>query len=233
VSRRSVGAIVVFAKAPRPGQVKTRLTPPLDPETASGLYAAMLADVLRTTAEIGDALGLAPWLAVHPADARPEMSQRAPGSFRILAQRGETLSERMEWAVREAAAAGAQRILLRGSDSPALDRERIEQALSALDAVDVSLCPDLDGGYSLVGLTRPMPGLFDHAMSTRSVLDDTLANAASIGLTTRRLEPSFDIDTIEDLRHLESLRNGPGAIRCRLTLEYLDDHDLWRLVPRR
>jgi rSAM/selenodomain-associated transferase 1 len=233
VSRRSVGAIVVFAKAPRPGQVKTRLTPPLAPETAAGLYAALLADVLRTTAEIAGALGLAPWLAVHPADARAELSQRAPSPFRVLAQRGETLSERMEWAVRETAAAGAQRILLRGSDSPGLDRGRIEQALAALDEVDVSLCPDLDGGYSLVGLTRPAPGLFDHAMSTGSVLADTLANAASVGLSTRELDPSFDVDTIEDLRHLDALRNGPGATRCRLTLEYLDDHDLWRLVPRR
>ena len=233
MSRRSVGAIVVFAKAPRPGQVKTRLTPPLAPETASALYAALLADVLRNTAEIAEALGLAPWLAVHPADACAEISQRAPSAFRILSQRGETLSERMEWAVRETAAAGAQRILLRGSDSPALDQGRIEQALAALDEVDVVLCPDLDGGYSLVGLSRPAQGLFDHPMSTRSVREDTLANAASFGLTTREIEASFDIDTIEDLRHLQELRSGPGATLCRLTLEYLDDHDLWRLVPER
>lgn len=231
MSRRSIGAIVVFAKAPRPGEVKTRLTPPLAPETAAALYSALLSDVLRTTAEIADALALVPCLAVHPADACAEMSRRAPSGFRILAQRGDSLSQRMEWGVRETAAAGARRILLRGSDSPLLDRARVAAALAALDEVDVALCPDLDGGYSLVGLNRPAPGLFDHPMSTRSVLEDTLANAASAGLRTRTLEASFDIDTIEDLRRLEAFRDGPQAAMCRLTLAYLDDHDLWRLVP--
>jgi len=222
---------VVFAKAPRPGEVKTRLTPPLTPETAAALYAALLADVLRTTAAIADSLGLDPWLAVHPPDACAEMSRRAPSGFRVLAQRGRTLSQRMEWVARETAAAGAARILLRGSDSPLLDRDRVAAALAALGEVDVSLCPDLDGGYSLVGLRGPAPGLFDHPMSTRSVLEDTLANAAAAGLSTRTLEASFDIDTIEDLGRLAAFREAPEAALCRLTFAYLDDHDLWRLVP--
>jgi hypothetical protein len=232
VSGRSSGAIVVFAKAPRPGEVKTRLTPPLGPETAAELYAALLADVLRTTAEVAEDLALAPWLVVHPPQACAELSRRSPAGFRVQAQRGESLSERMEWAARECAAAGAQRILLRGSDSPLLDRARVAEALSALEHVDVTLCPDLDGGYSLVGLTRPVPGLFDHPMSTRSVLEDTLANAASLGLTTRLLEPSFDIDTIEDLRRLSELRSDAETSLCRLTLAYLTDRDLWRRVPQ-
>ena len=72
----------------------------------------------------------------------------------------------MTWAVREAAAAGAQRILLRGSDSPTLDAEVVREALAALREFDLVLRPDYDGGYSLVGLRRPAAGLFDHPMST-------------------------------------------------------------------
>jgi hypothetical protein len=138
----------------------------------------------------------------------------------------------MGWAAREAAAAGATRILLRGSDSPALDGDSVARVLAALDANDLVVCPDLDGGYSLVGLQRPAPGLFDHPMSTRSVLDDTLARAAELGLRAHVEAPSFDLDTIEDLNHLAAVRAQPGvAALCRHTLEYLDAHDWWR--PRR
>ena len=225
------GLVVVMAKAPRPGAVKTRMTPPLSPEQASELYARLLSDVLDATAAAARACGLEACLAVHPPDACGELSHGAPRAFKVVPQRGAGLAERMAWAVDEAAAGGARRILLRGSDSPTLGRETFERALVALEAREVVLCPDRDGGYNLVGLRRPVAGLFEHPMSTGSVLADTLANAASLGLRTEVLDPGFDLDTIDDLRWLAAARARGDAGMCAKTLAYLDEQNLWRHAP--
>jgi len=221
------GALVVFAKQPREGAVKTRMVPPLTAEEASELYARMLADVLEVSAVAARELGLDAVLAVHPPAAVPELVQQAPTPFRVVAQQGRDLAERMRWAVGEAAAADAWPVLLRGSDSPALPAETIAQAAAALAGDDLVLVPDRDGGYSLVGLRRPAPDLFRHAMSTSQVARDTLRGAEHQGLRTRVLAPCFDLDTVEDLRWLAQAR--PGCARgCLRTLEYLDAEDLWR-----
>ena len=219
--------IVVFAKAPVPGRVKTRMIPPFSPDQAAGLYASMLADVLETTAAFATRRGLEALLAVDPPDACGEMARRAPPSYRVVAQRGPGLSARMAWAVAEVAATGRERVLVRGSDSPALDPATLDAALDALADSDLSVCPDLDGGYSLIGLRGPAPGLFDHPMSTFRVLDDTLANARRLGLNSRVLSPRFDLDTAADLAHLAQARRDGSASGCRRTLAYLDDEALW------
>jgi rSAM/selenodomain-associated transferase 1 len=226
--KRGRGAIVVFAKAPRAGGVKTRLCPPFTPQEAADLYARLLADVLAATAEFARELSLAPLVAVHPPEACAEIARLAPTAFRAVAQRGADLGARMTWAVREAAAGGAACVLLRGSDSPLIDGADLREALAALDAADLVLRPDRDGGYGLVGLKRPAPGLFDHPMSTKSVLADTLANAARAGLRARVLRAGFDIDTLEDLRRLETLRSPRLARLCPATLAFLDERELWR-----
>jgi hypothetical protein len=226
--KRSRGALIVLAKAPRAGDVKTRLCPPLTPAEAAELYGRLLSDVLAASAEIAHELGLVPIVAVHPAQACGEIARGAPMRFRAVPQRGADLGQRMQWAVREACAAGAPRVLLRGSDSPLIDSEVVSAALAALDAADLVLRPDRDGGYGLVGLKRPAPGLFEHPMSTATVLADTLANAARLGLGTRLLEPGFDVDTLADLRRLEALRSPRLTHLCPATLAYLDEHELWR-----
>ena len=226
--KRSRGALVVLAKAPRVGEVKTRLCPPLTPQEAAELYARLLSDVLAASAELAQELGLVAIVAVHPPQARGEIARGAPARFSVVAQRGADLSRRMDWAVREACAAGAPRVVLRGSDSPLIDAEVVGAALAALDGADLVLRPDRDGGYGLVGAKRPAPGLFNHPMSTATVLADTLANAARLGLSTRVLEPGFDIDTFADLRRLEALRSPRLARLCPATLAYLDEHELWR-----
>ena len=126
---------------------------------------------------------------------------------------------------------GASRVLIRGSDSPAVDGGKIRSALTALSESDLVVLPDLDGGYNLVGLRVPAPGLFDHPMSTRTVLEDTLANARAAGLRCDLQEPAFDIDTAEDLVHLARARSGPNRAEitklCFRTLAYLDERALW------
>jgi uncharacterized protein len=216
------GAIVVFAKRPRPGEVKTRMTPPLSPEQAADLYAAMLRDVLAATSGFAAALELEPLCAALPPASAPELAGLCPPNFRVVAQRGPDLAARMDHAVREAAAAGARRVLLRGSDSPALDGDVVAEALEALDGVDLVLCPGADGGYDLVALRGPVPGLFDHPMSTPSVLADTLASAARRDLRVRLLEPRFDLDTVEDLRRLARSRTPRLEALCAHTFAFLD-----------
>lgn len=230
MSPRRAPVIVVFAKEPCAGLVKTRMSPPLSLEQAAELYAELLADVLHTTEAFARELGLETVLAVHPPVACGRLARLAPTSFRVVPQRGEGLAERMQRAVDEAAAAGASRILVRGSDTPVLDGEIVGAALAALSDADLVLCPDRDGGYGMVGLRKPVPGLFEHPMSTSTVLDDTIANADSLGLRSHVLEPSFDLDTVEDLRWLAEARSERITTLCPRTLDYLDAHDLWRFT---
>lgn len=228
---RRRATIVVFAKAPRAGLVKTRMTPPLSPEQAAELYDNLLDDALATTSQLSKELDLDPVVAVFPEDACGEIVRRTPPRFQVVAQRGNDLGERMGWAVAEAAAGGATRILLRGSDCPVLGVELVRAALEELERVDLVVSPDLGGGYSLIGLRRPTPGLFDHPMSTHSVLDDTLANARRLGLEATVLAPSFDLDEAADFAHLARARREGRAGPCPRTLAHMDDHDLWSLAP--
>jgi rSAM/selenodomain-associated transferase 1 len=222
--------LIVFAKVPRPGEVKTRMCPPLSPVEASDLYANMLADVLETSARAARRLGIDAVLALHPALSGRELGIDVPTPFRVVPQRGPDLSARMAWAVREAAAGGASPILVRGSDSPALDEDAIAAALDALERCDVALRPDLDGGYNLVGLRRATGAIFDHPMSTDRALEDVLARARDLGLAVEVAAPGFDLDTIEDLRWLARER-GRAARLCGRTLDFIDRRGLWSRAP--
>jgi glycosyltransferase A (GT-A) superfamily protein (DUF2064 family) len=187
----------------------------------------MLADVLEASAAMAADAGLDAVLAIAPAETCAEQARECPPAFRVVAQRGPDLGARMEWAFAEAAAGGASPILLRGSDNPALGGDAVRAARDALTGCDLVLVPDLGGGYGLVGLRRPAPGLFSHPMSTSTVLEDTLECAARLRLRVRLLEACFDIDTVQDLRELAAVRGRPEASRCARTLAYLDAQRLW------
>jgi rSAM/selenodomain-associated transferase 1 len=227
------GWLVVFAKAPRAGSVKTRLTPPLAPADAAELYGCLLDDVLQESARAARQLGLEAILAVDPPAAARELALRAPAGFRALAQRGDDLGARMTRVAREAVAAGASCALLRGSDSPTLDGAALRDALGALGRADLVVRPDHDGGYGLVGLGRAAlsrglaGGLFSHPMSTPSALRDLLAGAGRLGLACAELAPGFDIDRYEDLRLLAAARHEDASIPCPRTLAWLDGRSLW------
>gem|GEM_PF-145038 len=199
------GALVVFAKQPVPGRVKTRLCPPFTAEQAASFYAAMLDDVLEVSQRAAQELGLAAVLAVHPAESCAGFRARAP-AYRVLAQRGVDLAERLDDAVARLAAEGVTPLLVRGSDSPLLDAALLAEAVATLQHSDLVLCPDPDGGYSLIGLGKPAPGLLRHPMSTANVLRDTLSGARALGLRTVLLPARFDIDVVEDLHLLQRSR---------------------------
>jgi glycosyltransferase A (GT-A) superfamily protein (DUF2064 family) len=123
--------------------------------------------------------------------------------------------------------------LLRGSDSPCLDRVTLGDAVSALSRSDLVVCPDRDGGYNLVGLgvaalaNAAAGALFDHPMSTPHVLRETLARAGLARLRVESLEPGFDIDRFDDLRWLSAARRLHPSLPCPRTLAFLDERHLW------
>lgn len=216
----SRGWLIVFAKAPRAGLVKTRMSPPLSLEQASGLYTAMLDDVLEASAAFAAKLDLEPVLAFHPPDAVAEMVARTPPAFRLQVQRGLGLGERMANAFAEAAAAGAPFAILRGSDSPALEYAQIEAASLQLEqGVDVVLTPDGAGGYALVGQRAPDPRIFDVPMSTDDMYARTVSRCADLGLRVYETKPSFDLDRVGDLASLDRLSAEQSLDLCPRTVQ--------------
>jgi hypothetical protein len=196
----STNALVVFVKHPSPGAVKTRLAAAVGPEAAARLYRRIAERVLEaTTPREGEYERL---VFFDPPEALAEMRAWLPG-VRLLAQAAGDLGARMADAFARAFLRGAERVVLVGTDAPAVARERVMEALSALDAADVVIGPAEDGGYYLLALREPRPGLFAGvAWSTRSVRAQTLARAAAASLSVRELAPLRDVDTLEDLRTL-------------------------------
>jgi rSAM/selenodomain-associated transferase 1 len=209
--------LALFAKAPVAGQVKTRLAPQLRPDEAAALYEAMLLDILDQHAL--DTWRLALWFT--PDTARDWFRAKAASVWALYAQSGPDLAARMRALFETHAAEGGDRIVLRGTDSPTLPADRVASAFEKLEANDLVLCPDRDGGYNLIGLRRPCPTLFELRLSTGSVLDETLAGADSAGLRVALLETHYDVDVPADL---ERLRADVTAARTPRTLRWLESH---------
>jgi rSAM/selenodomain-associated transferase 1 len=192
--------LIIFAKEPRPGQVKTRLSPPLSPEAAAQLYHCFIQDILDEMARVPE-VHLA--VAFSPAAAQGFFRRLAPPGTDLFPQKGADLGERMARAFARNFAAGFGPILLRGSDVPDLPAAVVSeaQAVLATGQAQVLLGPATDGGYHLVGLTEPQPRLFQGpAWSSSTVLKDTLGLARQLGLRVHLLPPWPDIDTCDDLR---------------------------------
>jgi rSAM/selenodomain-associated transferase 1 len=201
-------ALVYFAKAPRPGLVKTRLCPPLRPEAAARLYAAMLQDVLLTPVEPEDVRRFV-WF--WPPDAAAELAALVPPALATVVglrpQAGAGLAERMAACFSELCAEGFTQVVLRGTDSPGLPAARVAEAFALLGSggVDVVLGPDRGGGYYLVGLTRPRPELFlGVAMGGDSVFAATCARVLGAGLRLATLAVEDDIDVYADLERFRA-----------------------------
>lgn len=189
--------IVVFAKAPVPGRVKTRLIPALGAEGAAALAARMLA---RTLAE-ADRAGLGtPELCADPDPADPAWAGRLPeGPLRLSSQGEGDLGQRMARAAARVLGQ-SERILLIGTDCPALDAPRLTAAARALDAHDAVIHPAEDGGYVLLGLACFDPSIFEGiAWSTPTVAAAAIARIEALGWRLHRAETLRDVDEPADL----------------------------------
>jgi uncharacterized protein len=197
--------LIVFAKAPQPGRVKTRLIPVLGADGAAALAERLLIHTLAQAAAAVQA-----WPGTLELCAAPDVEHRL--LRRLAVEHGLTLStqgegdigQRMDRALTRALVEhGSAGAMLIGSDIPALTTPRLLAAAEALLAHDAVFVPALDGGYALVGLKRPAPTLFEGiAWSTATVMAQTRAKARKAGLSIVELEPVADIDEPEDLVHL-------------------------------
>ena len=194
-------AVAIMAKAPKPGEVKTRLCPPLSPEEAADLYDCFLRDKVEQVRALGSATGV---IAFTPDDSRSLFEEIAPG-FRLIAQRGADLGSRLLNSLGALLREGYVGAVAIDSDTPNLPTEYLRQAVDVLSrsATDVVVGPSDDGGYYLIGVRQAWPTLFD-AMpwSTPEVLPETLRRAHAAGLRVECLPAWFDVDTAEDLERL-------------------------------
>jgi len=190
--------LIVFVKEPRPGSAKTRLIPALGADAAAELYRRLAEEEIRRTVPRDDEYQRLFFFT--PAQARSAMEAWLPGET-LVVQEGRDLGARMAGAFAEAFARGARRVAIIGSDAPWVSRGVVGEAFRSLDDHDLVLGPASDGGYYLLALDRPRPGLFQGiAWSTPSVLAATLERAGVLGLTVRLLGALPDIDTLDDLR---------------------------------
>ncbi len=194
--------ILVFAKAPRAGAVKTRLIPALGAEGAAALHRLLTTHTVATLSRSR----LAPLtLCVTPDvddDFLRALARRA--GMALEAQEDGDLGRRMAAALRHAQVEST-RVLLVGTDCPNLDEAYLDAALEALESgADVVLGPAEDGGYVLVGLSRPVDGrLFeDIDWGTERVLVQTRARVQALGWSWRELPSRWDVDRPEDLARL-------------------------------
>jgi uncharacterized protein len=193
--------IAVFAKAPVPGAVKTRLAATLGDEAAAFLHAELVRHVLETATTAGNG-PVELWCAPDVDHAFFRECARDFG-VTLFTQRGADLGERMENAAAHAQAAGRS-IVIVGSDCPALTASHLRIAANALRANDAVLIPAEDGGYVLVALAKPVQGIF-HGIrwGGGTVMEDTRARLAAAGARWLELPTLWDVDRPEDYARLQ------------------------------
>jgi rSAM/selenodomain-associated transferase 1 len=199
--RAERAGVAVFAKAPVPGSVKTRLSGLLGEDGAAGLHAGLVRHALATA--IASGVGeVELWCA---PDDRHEFFARCAADFgtRLRVQRGEDLGTRMSAAFDDAFSR-ARRLVLIGSDCPALEPADLAAAAAALAEHAAAIAPAEDGGYVMVAMSRPVPAIFDGiAWGTAAVMRQTRERLAAAGVAWKELGTSWDVDRPEDYARLQ------------------------------
>jgi hypothetical protein len=224
-ARAATRLTALFTKQPVPGQVKTRLSPPLAPEGAARLAEAMLLDTaarclagdFRTVLAYAPEAGSA-WFRLHFAAIEEQRVQV-----------GADLGQRLAHFVADSfARREARTLVVIGSDQPLVPLARLEEAHAALEAgADCVLGPDRGGGYYLIGLARSVPELFTAVpMSSAGTLAATEARAHALGLRLARLPEHDDVDVPADLVRLcaagDELLRLPSTRQALVELSLLD-----------
>jgi rSAM/selenodomain-associated transferase 1 len=207
----SPAALLVIAKAPVPGRVKTRLTPPCTPEQAAGLAAAAVADTLAAVAAAGGRRR-----RVLALDGPP--GPWIPPGFEVVPQRGDAFGERLGCAFADVGGPA----LLVGMDTPQLTPALLESGLALLERaeVDAVLGPALDGGYWALGLHTPDPRVFEGVpMSVEETGAAQRARLEELGLRVADLPPLSDVDTIEDARAVAAAAPGTAFAAAMTALD--------------
>ena len=195
-SSRPNRTLVIMAKAPRPGMVKTRLTESLPSSAVTALYRCLLEDTLA----LAKSLMSVEVAVMCPESDQEELALLFGNTVQVVAQKGEGLAAGLTSVFRHFAAAGRRHVIAFNSDSPHLAPSVLNSAFEILATHDVVVGPTHDGGYYLVGAKSAYPSLFEgDSMGTRSALDRLLARTKVLELSTGFTEPFYDIDIANDL----------------------------------
>jgi|ERR1051326_4201909 rSAM/selenodomain-associated transferase 1 len=204
-------ALIIFAKAPRLGTVKTRLQSMLPAKTVRTLYIAFVRDTLAMVQRVRDVQRTI--IAFTPADGAPLFRRaigRAADGFEFIPQAGRDLGERMRHAFTQSAAEGSKRTVIIGTDSPSLPPRSVEEAFAVLARNDLVLGPSTDGGYYLIGVRRQRSEVRMRFLtsgiewSTDRVLEQTVIAARRAKLKIRLLAPWYDVDDETSLQFLRT-----------------------------
>ena len=221
-------SLILFAKPPLAGRVKTRLAQSFGYEGAAGLYKCFLldsAETVRALTEARPGVALVCEWALERGESLDEfpLADWLPGTFLHRAQTDADLGGRMAAALGRCLAFGKRAVLI-GTDFPDLPHEVLLDAFENLDCVDdtkITLGPAADGGYYLVGMNRFAPEIFTGIpWSTGEVLPRTMEKARAFGIGTSLLPEWRDVDEADDLDALEG-RLSRDDSRARHTREYL------------
>ncbi len=191
--------LLVFAREPVLGRVKTRLAAGIGAAAALAVYRELLA--LTAAAVAAAQVPATVWLAEAPDGGDPARSRPEwPGLPWRVQPAADALGARMAQAFGEAFAAGAGRVVIVGTDCPGLSAALLRQAFDHLLRAELVVGPADDGGYYLLGMNKLEAELFANKdWSTATVLPNTLADAARLGLRVARLPTLHDVDSAQDL----------------------------------
>jgi len=205
-------ALLVFAKTPKPGKVKTRLLAAVSAKTAAELHEACVADTLRLGRKLRGCDVFVFAAGGTSYFRKMEKEQGSGARVRVLPQRGANLGERMENAFRKCFAMGYREVVVIGTDTPWMGAERVRQAFAELRANDVVIGPAEDGGYYLLGMRKMVPEIFRGIpWSTEWVLELTIEKIVALKLRGKLLRKDFDLDRPEDLKRADKiLKRNPG-----------------------
>jgi hypothetical protein len=214
--------LVIMAKAPRLGMVKTRLTPGLSPEAVTAFYRCLLDDTLA----LGRSLGDVEVAIMCPEPDVNELAQLAGKEVSVVAQKGEGLAAGLTSVFAHFAEGHQRRTIAFNSDSPHLPRSVLEDAFTTLAKHDLVVGPTDDGGYYLVGAKASHPALFaSDGMGTNSALERLLSRARALELSVGFADPFYDIDVADDLTRLAAeLRLAPE--KAPRTAQWLKEREL-------
>ena len=191
-------ALIIFAKLPRVGEVKTRLGKSIGMEKAAEIYKQFAEDAF-TLADAMKSQGVTIYVFFAPGAEKDEVDEWVGRDFLYVVQAGENLGERMQHAFERTFADGAKRSVVIGTDIPELDSSILDSAFKQLPNHDIVLGPSTDGGYYLLGMNPPIKQVFvGIEWSTEKVLQQTLDCLESLRLSYTLLSEFADVDTVED-----------------------------------
>lgn len=207
VSLKSLCALAIMAKAPRPGRVKTRLSPPLTPEEAAAINTCFLMDTTENIGDLADQGACVGVISYTPVGDEHLFEGILPSGYRLVAQRGDDFGERLLTTAQDLFVHGFASVCLIDSDSPTVPREAFSMAVAALqeEGDRIVLGPSYDGGYYLIGMKQLHPEIFeDITWSTASVFAETVAAVRDVGVELVTLPMWYDVDDAETLTILHA-----------------------------